>query len=74
MRASILAVSLSMLFVGFARADSLNVRLVGVCDTLGASYGVAVRDSLAFVAASAYGLEVISVADPSHPVEMTSRP
>ena len=51
-------------------ADSLNVRLIGKCDTPGPAYGVAVQGTYAFVADFDAGLRVISVADPAHPTEV----
>jgi hypothetical protein len=53
-----------------AQADSLNVRLVGSCDTPGQAGGVAVSGNYAYVADDSAGLRVISVSDPAHPVEV----
>lgn len=70
MKATVFAISLVVLLVGVAPADSLNVRFIGSCDTRGAAYGVDVSGSYAYVAAAAYGLRVISIDDPEHPVEV----
>ena len=71
MKACSLAFCLILLLVGAAQAaDSLNVRLVGSCATPRRAYGVAVRDTYAYVADWSSGLRVISVTDPAHPTEI----
>jgi hypothetical protein len=70
MRVVLSAISLSLLLVGIAPAvDSLNVRLVGHCQTP-PSYvtSVTLSGEYAYIADGA--LRVISVADPAHPVEV----
>jgi len=70
-RASPFALCLVLLLVTAAQAaDSLNVRLIGNCDTPGLAMGVAVRGDCAFVADWSSGLRVITVADPAHPTEV----
>ena len=70
-RALPLAFTLSLLLVCLAQAaDSLNVRLIGTCDTPGYANGIAADGSYAYVADFGAGLRVISVADPAHPVEV----
>ncbi len=49
--------------------DSLNVRLVGICDTPGWACDVYVSGSYAYVADAGAGLRVIDVSDPSSPTE-----
>jgi hypothetical protein len=69
-RALLLAFCLSLLLVGIApAADSVDVRLIGVCDTHNA-HGVAATEDYAYVADFDSGLRVISVADPAHPAEV----
>ena len=71
MRATVLVFCLSLLLVGVAPAvDSLNVRLIGSCDTPDSAYGVAVSGVYAYVADMDSGLRVISVFDPAHPAEV----
>jgi hypothetical protein len=70
MRTLLFAFCLGSLFVGVAQADSLNVRLIGSCDTPGSADNVAVDSEHACVADWGSGLRVISVADPAHPVEI----
>ena len=70
MRALVSAFCLSLLLAGVARADSLNVRLVGHCGTPGQARGMDVVGDYAYVADFDSGLRVISVADPAHPVEV----
>jgi hypothetical protein len=73
MRAPLFVFCLCLLLVGVApAADSLNVRLVGMCDTPDAAYAVAANGGYAYVAADVYGLRVISLADPANPVEVGS--
>ncbi len=70
-KATSLVLCLVLLLVGAAQAnDSLNVRLIGSCDTPGDARGLAVSGSYAFIADWNAGLRVISVADPAHPVEV----
>jgi hypothetical protein len=70
-RASVFVLSLSLLLAGVSRAqDSLNVRLIGSCDTPGWASDVALNGDYAYVADYAAGLRIISVADPAHPVEV----
>jgi len=70
MRALIAVCCLSLLPVGFARADSLNVRRVGHCGTPSTARGVAVAGDYAYIAGYFAGLRVISVADPEHPSDV----
>ena len=59
-----------LLFAVPSRADSLNVsRLSRFTATWNECYAVSVRDSFAYVAAGGYGLRIINLADPVHPVE-----
>jgi hypothetical protein len=58
------------LTVTVARADSLNVRLVGSCDTPGSALRVVVAGNYAYVADYTAGLRIISVSDPTHPTEV----
>ncbi len=70
-RVAAVAFSMTILMAGSASAaDSLNVRLVGSCQTPGLAMGVAARGDYAFVADWSSGLRVISVADPAHPTEV----
>ena len=70
MRATAFAVCLVLLLVGVApAADSLNVRLVGHCDTPGLAFGAAAAGSYVCVADQAAGLRVIDVSDPAYPQE-----
>ena len=68
MRATLLAICLALL-AGLARADSLYVRFIGRCDINGAAQGVAVSGDYLCVAGNDT-FRVISVADPTHPVEV----
>lgn len=73
MRTPVTMLCLSLLLAGVAPAyDSLNVRLVGRCDSLPDpfAYGVAVQGSYAYVADWTGGLRVLSIADPAHPTEV----
>jgi len=67
MKTVLSALSLSLLLAGTApAADSLNVRLVGHCNTpVSAVYSVSVSGEYAYIADG--GLRVMSVADPAHP-------
>jgi hypothetical protein len=71
MRAFLFAVSLGLLMVGVSvAADSLKVRLVGSCDTPGYAHDAVLMSNYVFVADGDLGLRVISVANPTHPVEV----
>jgi hypothetical protein len=71
MRTTMSVICLVLLLISAAQAvDSLNVRLIGNCDTPGLANGVAVEGNYAFVADWGSGLRVISVADPAHPAEV----
>jgi len=71
MRQALTVLSLALLLVNVAAAaDSLDVRLIGGCDTPAEAYSVAVSDGYAYVADCDSGLRVISVADPANPVEV----
>jgi hypothetical protein len=71
MKASSYVLFLVLLLVSATQAaDSLNVRMIGSCDTPAPAHGVAVRGDYAFVADWSSGLRVISVADPAHPIEV----
>jgi len=62
-----------LLLAGVAPArDSLNVRLVGRCDSLPNpfTFGVAAHGDYVYVADYSAGLRVVSVADPEHPTEV----
>jgi hypothetical protein len=63
---------LALALAGVAPADSLNVRRIGGCDTPGNAFGVAVSGDYAYVADGDSGLRIISIADPSQPVEVGS--
>jgi len=67
-------VSLLLLLVpalfGIARADSLNVRFIGSCDTDDQAWDLAISGDYAYVADYSAGLSVISIADPAHPAEV----
>jgi len=47
-------------------------RLAGSCSVPGEALGIAVKDSIAYVATGAYGVRLIDVSDPEHPVECDS--
>jgi len=67
--ALVLPFSLGLLLVDVApAADSLNVRLVGTCDTPGYANSVAIGGDYAYVTEGDSGLVVVSIADPAHPV------
>jgi hypothetical protein len=71
MRAPLFAISLGLFLLGVApAADSLNVRLVGSCPTPTQALCLALKGDYAFVVDAESGLRVISVADPTHPVEV----
>jgi len=68
MKAPVLVFCLGLLLSGAARADSLNVRLIGHCAAGRRPDGMAVVGTYVIVADK--GLRIISVADPAHPVEV----
>ena len=73
MRHTTILLSLLVLaLTSVAQADSLNVRRIGGCDTPGNAFGVAVSGDYAYVADGDSGLRIISIADPSQPVEVGS--
>lgn len=55
-------------FAVFDISDPALPLMVGGCDTLGASYAVAVSGNLAYLARGGDGFSVIDVADPTSPV------
>lgn len=71
MKLSVFAFLLALLLAGAApAADSLNVRLIGYCNTSNMAHGVDVGGDYACVADYYAGLRVISVADPTSPSEV----
>jgi hypothetical protein len=63
--------SLAVMFVAAASAqDSLNVRRVGSCTLPDEAYAVAVAGNYAYVADCDSGLRVVSIADPTYPIEV----
>ncbi len=56
-------------FILLSRADSLNVRLVGQCNTPGYAWDVFLSGSYAYVADYNRGLRVIDVSNPQAPYE-----
>ncbi|MDO9027212.1 MAG: hypothetical protein Q7U87_04955, partial [bacterium] len=51
------------------QADSLNVRTVGVYDTPGFAWAVAVSGNYAYVADGDSGLRIINISNPASPTE-----
>ncbi|MBN2537624.1 hypothetical protein JXB37_05055 [candidate division WOR-3 bacterium] len=49
--------------------DSLNVRLVGSCDTPGIAFGIALEGNHAYIGAYSAGLRIINVSNPASPYE-----
>jgi hypothetical protein len=68
MKVRVLVLCLSLSLSGTARADSLNVRLIGHCAASNRADGMTIVGSYVIVADR--GLRVIAVADPAHPVEV----
>jgi hypothetical protein len=64
----LLVLCLDLAIVGTAPAT--GIQLVGGCDTPGEAFSVAVNGNYAYVADGDSGLRVISVSDPSNPVEV----
>lgn len=63
-----LVLCVNLVIVGTAPAT--GIQLVGGCDTPGEAFSVAVNGNYAYVADGDSGLRVISVSDPSNPVEV----
>ena len=49
--------------------DSLNVMMLGLCDTPGFANDVAVWGNYAYIADDTEGLRVMDISDPTHPLE-----
>lgn len=58
-----------LFLAGSARADSLNVRTIGILDTPGSARGVAVSGNYAYVADGTSGLRIINISNPSSPTQ-----
>jgi hypothetical protein len=60
----------AMLVAAASAQDSLNVRRVGSCTLPDEAYAVALAGDYAYVADCDSGLRVISIADPTYPIEV----
>jgi len=71
MSARPITICLALLLAGAAQASG-GIQLIGGCDTPGEAFDVAVSGNYAYVADGYAGLRVISVVDPTQPVEIGS--
>lgn len=62
----LLAVALCFASLALAQ-DSSNVRTIGLCDTPGNAYGIAVSGGYAYL--GDYGLRIINISNPANPTE-----